>query len=90
MMYCIGLGEPDKSPRYISTCDQFDHTTTSVKLYQFTKDQVNTVITQLRSRFQFKIFVLDQNGEVIFDTNKPKAKQIQEAKTRGLTIKIRV
>ena len=89
-MYCIGLGEPDKSPRYISTCDQFEHTTTSVKLFQFTQDQVNTVITQLRSRFQFKIFVLDQNGNVIFDTNKPKQKQVQEAQASGLTIKIRV
>ena len=90
MMYCVGLGEPDKSPRYISTCDQYGHTTTSVKLYQFTQGQVNTIITQLRSRFQFKIFVLDQNDNVIFDTNKPKVKEKKEAQASGLTIKIRV
>ena len=90
MMYCIGLGEPDKSPRYISTCDQYGHTTTSVKLFQFTQNQVNEVITQLRSRFVFKLFVLDQNGEVIFDTNKPKQKQLQEVQASGLSIKIRV
>jgi hypothetical protein len=89
-MYCVGIGEPDKSPRYISTCDQYGHTTTSVKLFQFTQNQVNEVITQLRSRFVFKLFVLDQNGNVIFDTNKPKQKQLQEAQASGLSIKIRV
>lgn len=91
MMYCIGLGEPDKSPRYVSTCDEHWYTTTSVKLFQFTQNQVNTIITQLRSHFQYKIFVLDQNGNVIFNTNKPKQEQKKvEAKASGLTIKIRV
>lgn len=91
MMYCIGLGEPDKSPRYISTCDEHWYTTTCVKLFQFTQNQVNTVITQLRSHFQYKIFVLDQNENVIFNTNKPKQEQKKvESKTTGLTIKIRV
>jgi len=91
MMYCIGLGEPDKSPRYVNTCDDHWYTTTSVKLFQFTQNQVNTIITQLRSHFQFKIFVLDQNGEVIFNTTKQKNMPAKaESKTTGLAIKIRV
>jgi len=91
MMYCIGIGEPDKSPRYVSTCDDHWYTTTSVKLFQFTQNQVNTIITQLRNHLQFKIFVLDQNGEVIFNTTKQKnMPEKAESKTTGLVIKIRV
>ena len=90
MMYCVGIGTVEQ-PRYISTCDEYGHTTTSIKLYQFTRQQVNTVITQLRSRFQYKIFVLDQNDNVIFDTNKPQPRVKQKkASANGLVIKIRV
>jgi hypothetical protein len=90
MMYCIGLGTVEQ-PRYISTCDQYGYTTTSVKLYQFTQSEVNTVITQLRSRFQYNIFVLDQHDNVIFDTNNPQPKAVQKkASANGLVIKIRV
>lgn len=90
MMYCVGLGTVD-TPRYISTCDEHWYTTTSVKLYQFTQEQVNTVITQLRSHYQNKIFVLDMQDNVIFDTNSPKPKaEAKKSEAKGLTIKIRV
>lgn len=88
MMYCIGLGTVEQ-PRYVSTCDDNWYTTTSVKLFQYTQEQVNTVITQLRKHFQTKIFVLDMQGNVIFDTNKPKA-EAKKSEAKGLTIKIRV
>ena len=90
MMYCIGLGTVEQ-PRYISTCDQYGYTTTSVKLYQFTQSEVNTVITQLRNRFQYNIFVLDQHDNVIFDTNNPRPKAVEKkTSANGLVIKIRV
>ena len=90
MMYCVGLGDPDKSPRYISTCDDNWYTTTCVKLYQYTQAQVNTVVTQLRKHFQKEIFVLDQGGNVIFNTTKPKQKQAEKVEAKGLSIKIRL
>lgn len=94
MMYCIGLGTVEQ-PRYISTCDDHWYTTTSVKLYQFTQQEVNTVITQLRKHCQKNIFVLDQHDNVIFDTNNPKPKEEKKeekktASANGLIIKIRV
>ena len=90
MRYGVGSGTVEQ-PRYGSTGDEGGRTTTSIKLYQFTQQQVNTVITQLRSRFQYKIFVLDQNDNVIFDTNKPQPNVKQKkASANGLVIKIRV
>lgn len=89
-MYCVGVGTLD-SPRYVSVCDEYGYSTTSVKLYQFTKEEVNTVITQLRNRYQNKIFVLDMQDNVIFDTNNPKPKAgVKKSEAKGLTIKIRV
>lgn len=89
MLYCIGLGSPsDKSPRYVSSCDEFGYNTTTIKLFNFKQEEVNDTITNLRNRFQYKIYVLDMNGNVIFDTNKPQQKN--NVKTKGLTVKIRV
>lgn len=89
-MYCVGLGTVD-NPRYVSTCDNFGYSTTSVKLFQFKEDEVNNIITMLRNRFQYKIFVIDQLGNVIFDTNNPKPKvEPKNSEAKGLTIKIRV
>ena len=79
MMYCVGLGSPsDKYARYISTCDDKWYETTSVKLYQFTQPQVNTVVKHLRKHNQFDIFVLDIDNNVIFERHKKDRTEIPD------------
>ena len=91
MLYCVGIGTPDKNPRYISWCDNEWYETTSIKLYQYTKEQTNEVIKNMRNHFQTKLFVLEVNDNVIFDTNKPKpAPKEEKQKANGFKIKIRL
>jgi hypothetical protein len=93
MLYCIGLGKPeDTYHRYILNCDDHWYEASTFKSFNFTKEDVERIIQQLKKHFQSKVFVLDMNGNIVLDTNTNKnaLTEASAVKASGLKLKIRV
>lgn len=93
MLYCIGLGSPeDTYQRYVLNCDDRWYEASTFKSFDFTKEDVERIIQQLKKHYQTKVYVLDMNGNVVLDTNKNKNMLVEAsaAKASGLKLKIRV
>jgi len=92
MLYCIGIGSPgDTYKRYVSHCDDKWYETSTFKSYEYTQQDAERIIQQLKKHFKTKVYVLDMKDNVVLDTNTNKNELKQaSAKTSGLKIKIRV
>lgn len=61
-LYAIQVG----NNTYIDWCDDNWYGVETLPLYKFTKEEVLTIIKQLKSHFKYKVIASNQNNEQLF------------------------